>query len=124
MNLKKSLIAVIVLAAGFATPAFAVLNVNIDIGIPVTRQAPPAPVYEVMPAPQRGHVWAPGYWAWNHDRYVWVRGRHIAQRPGYAWAPEHWEHRGDQYHFVSGDWRRDEHGDHDRGRGHAYGRDR
>lgn len=36
--------------------------------------APPAPVYEVAPAPRVGYVWERGYWAWAQGRYVWVRG--------------------------------------------------
>ena len=118
MNLKKSLIAATVAAAALgaaATPALADLSVNVGVGVPL---APPAAIYEpVPPPPAYGYVWAPGYWAWNYNRYIWVRGRYIAPRPGYAWAPEHWDHRGDRYHFVPGDWRREGHWDQP-GRGH------
>ena len=130
MNLKKSLIAAIISAGAVATPALAGVTVGIGIGVPLP---PPAPVYEAPPAPAYGYVWAPGYWAWFGNRYIWVRGRYIAARPGYAWAPEHWEHRGERYHFVQGDWRRDAHEQaHERhvrderheNRGHGHGHDR
>ena len=118
MNLKKCLIAATLAAGAMASPAFAGLSVNVGIGIPV---APPAAVYEAPPPPPPpayGYVWAPGYWAWSYNRYIWVRGRYIAPRPGYVWAPEHWDHRGDRYHFVAGDWHRDPHWNN--GRGHHH----
>lgn len=120
MNLKKCLIAATVALGGASAPALADVGISIGFGIPV---APPAVIYEpVPPPPAVGYIWAPGYWGWQGNRYIWIRGRYIYGRPGYAWRPEHWEHRGDRYHFVSGDWER-EHG-HDRGhdRGHGRGR--
>ena len=114
MNLKKSLIAAIVAAGAIATPALADLRVNVGIGVPVP---PPAAIYEPAPPPPAyGYVWAPGYWAWNYDRYIWVRGRYIAPRQGYVWGPERWDHRSGRYHFVSGGWHRGGHRDH--GHGH------
>ena len=129
MNLKKSLVAAIITAGAIATPALADLNVRVGIGVPLP---PPAMIYDpVPPPPAYGYVWAPGSWAWNYNRYLWVRGRYIAGRPGYAWAPERWEHRGDRYHFVSSDWRRDanwrpvrEERREPHGLGHAYGHTR
>jgi len=113
MNLKKCLVAATLAAGALASPAFAGLSVNVGIGVPV---APPAAVYELVPPPPAyGYVWAPGYWAWNYNRYIWVRGRYIAPRPGYVWAPEHWDHRGDRYRFVAGDWRHDPHWNNGRG---------
>ena len=43
-------------APAILTPAAAQANLNVIIGAP-----PPAPVYEVVPAPRAGYVWAPGY---------------------------------------------------------------
>ncbi len=56
---------------------------------------------------QQGYVWAPGYWAWNHDRHIWVRGRTIVQRTGYRWQPDRWEQRGNGYYRQPGSWARD-----------------
>ena len=117
MNLKKCLI-VATVCAGVAAPAFADVGVTIGIGIPL---APPAVIYEPAPPPPAyGYVWVPGYWGWHHDRYVWIRGRHVYGRPGYAWAPDRWEQRGDRWHHVHGGWERDRHN----GRGHGRGHDR
>ena len=87
-------------SASFAAPAYA--QVSIHIGL-----APPAPQYEVVPTMQPGYVWAPGYWGWNADRYVWVRGRTIAQREGYRWAPDRWDQRDRGYYRTAGHWQRD-----------------
>jgi hypothetical protein len=115
MNLKKCLIAATVALGAASAPAFAGgVGVSVNIGVPV---APPAVIYEPVPAPPAvGYVWAPGYWGWQSDRYIWIRGRYIYGRPGYAWHPDHWEQRGDRHHFVAGGWER-EHG-HEHGRGH------
>jgi len=56
-------------------PAFAQLSVHIGIGVPLP---PPAPMVEVVPVPAYGNVWAPGYRAWQHER---------------------WERRGDRWHI-------------------------
>jgi len=95
-----------------ASPALAQLSVYIGVGVPLP---PPAPMVEVVPVPPYGTVWAPGYWAWHHDRYIWIRGRHVVARPGHAWQHERWERRGDRWHFINGHWARDRH---PQGRGH------
>jgi len=90
-----------VLAAGFAAgTALAQLNVNISL-------APPAPQFETVPALAPDQTWAPGYWGLNGDRYVWVRGRPIAQRTGYRWDPDRWENRDGNYYRQTGRWTRD-----------------
>jgi hypothetical protein len=84
-------------ASAFAAPAYAQISFNIVV-------APPAPQYEVVPAISHGNVWAPGYWGWSGERYVWVRGRPIMQREGYQWAPDRWEARGNHYYRTAGHW--------------------
>ena len=97
MNLKKNLVAAIIAAGAIATPALADLSVRVGFGVPLP---PPAVIYQPAPPPPAyGFVWAPGYWTWFGNRYVWVRGHYIAGRPGYAWAPDRLEHRGDRHHF-------------------------
>jgi hypothetical protein len=86
------------LAAG--STAFAQVNLNIVV-------APPEPLHEMAPAMQPGFVWAPGYWAWNFDRHIWVRGRAMVQRTGYRWEPDHWEQHGSAYSRQPGRWERD-----------------
>ena len=67
------LLSAALLLGATALPAAARVDLNIDIGVP-----PPAPVYEAVPPPRVGFVWAPGYWGWGPDgRHVWIRGRWI-----------------------------------------------
>ena len=92
-------------------PALAQVSVNINV-------APPPPRYEAVPVVPSGYVWAPGYWAWNGNRYDWVRGHRIAQRDGYRWVPDHWEpgnrYRAGYWEAERHDGRRDEHRHRDR----------
>jgi hypothetical protein len=83
------------------TPAAAQASLNISIGTP-----PPAPIYEVVPAPRPGYVWAPGYYRHDGVRYVWAPGRWIAERPGYHWVNDRWEHGPHGYYHVPGRWDR------------------
>ena len=83
--------------ASTAGTALAQINVNISL-------APPAPQFETMPATAPGYVWAPGYWAWNNDRYLWVRGRSIPHRAGYRWEPDRWDQRNGNYYRSAGRW--------------------
>lgn len=93
----------LLLAAGvFAAPANAQINISVTI-------APPAQQQEMVPDIPPGHVWAPGYWGWNGDRYIWVRGRTILQREGYVWEPDRWEQRDRTYYRKQGYWKHDDH---------------
>jgi hypothetical protein len=72
-------------------PADAQVGVDISIGTP-----PLAPIYEVVPAPRVGYVWAPGRW--------------IAARNGQHWVADHWVHVDGPH----GGWRHDQdHWNHD-----------
>jgi len=82
-----------------SSTALSGVDVNIVIGVP-----PPVAVVETVPAPRPGYVYAPGYWAWNGQRHIWVRGRTIVERPGYTWVPDRWESDGGRYRFVQGYW--------------------
>lgn len=95
-NLTRRLALAVLLAAG-TTCAMAQINVNINI-------APPAQQFETVPALAPGYVWAPGYWAWHGDRYIWVRGRTVVQRVGYRWEPDRWEQRERMYYRQPGHW--------------------
>ena len=97
---RRLLLSMLVAAGAAALPALAQINFNISI-------APPAPQYESVPAIAPGYVWAPGYWGWNGDRHVWVRGRSIVQRTGYRWEPDRWEQRERVYYRHPGRWERD-----------------
>ncbi len=100
--IKRALLqAAFLVAAGASVPAFAGLDVDINVG------APPPPRVEVVPAAPPGQVWAPGFWEFAHGQYVWRRGHFQAGRPGYHWVPEAWDRRGDHHHFEEGHWDHD-----------------
>lgn len=40
--------------------------------------APPPARHEIMPAPRAGYTWRPGYWGWEHGRFVWMQSQWIA----------------------------------------------
>ena len=92
-----------VVAPALFTPAAAQasMNLGVTIGVP-----PPAPIYEAVPAPRAGYVWAPGFWRWDGHRHVWARGHWIAARPGYRWVPDHWAAYHGGWRHEDGHWDR------------------
>lgn len=99
---RRLLLSAMLAAAAAAAPAFAQISVNISI-------APPPAQYEIIPIVAPGQLWVPGYWAWNHDRHIWIRGRTIVQREGYRWEPDRWVRRSDdKYYRLQGRWERDD----------------
>ena len=107
--MKKTLIAALFASSvtAFALPAAAEIYVNI---------APPAPRYEVVPAPRHGYVWAPGYWDWRGSRHVWVRGHWEREHRGMYWHPSRWIERDGHYVLEKGRWDRERFAE-NRGRG-------
>jgi hypothetical protein len=119
---KLLLAALTVSAIGIAPlPAASAVDIYLDI-------APPAPRYEVMPAPRAGYVWQPGYWDWRDGRHHWRRGHWVRERSGYYYHPSRWEQRNGRWHFERGRWDRERYafrGDRDRdGVPNRYDRDR
>lgn len=98
--IRNLLLSLVLAASAFAAPAYAQVSVNINL-------APPAPQYEAVPVLSPGYVWAPGYWGWNGDRHIWIRGRSIVQRDGFRWQPDRWEQRDRGYFRTGGHWQRD-----------------
>ena len=89
----------------------------------VVQAPPPAPIYEAVPAPREGYIWAPGHYAWDNGRYEWRHGEWMPSRPGYAWQAAHWEQRGDgSWYLVGGTWvRSDNYAGYERDRRGPYG---
>jgi hypothetical protein len=116
---KKKLLAAALIAASFGAVTLAPAPaVAADIYVQV---APPAPRYEVVPAPRRGYVWAPGHWEWNGHRYTWIGGSWIRERRGYRYYQPEWVERNGRWHYERRGWQRDR--DHD-GVPNRYDRDR
>lgn len=104
--------AVALAAAAFAAPASAQVSVDVRVG-------PPAPRYEVVPAPRAGYVWTPGYWDWRAGRHYWVNGTWARERPGYVYTEPRWVNDGGRWVLYRGAWAR---GPGYGPPGHAYGR--
>ena len=102
--MKRTLALAALILAGAAAaplPSLAASNVSLYIGT-----APPAPVYERVPAPRAGYVWAPGYWNWNGHRYVWVKGHYEKVRRGYTYHRPEWRQGDNGWQLERGGWRR------------------
>jgi hypothetical protein len=121
----KTLLLATVLAGAVAIPAIAQVTINIGV-------SPPPAQYEAVPVLAPTQTWAPGYWAWNGDRHVWVRGRAITARDGYRWAPDSWVQTGNGYSRQPGYWVREtshvakekkpKKHKHDKHHGHGHGK--
>jgi hypothetical protein len=81
----------------YAPPAYSYNGPSVYI-----QSAPPAPIYEPLPAPRAGFVWSPGYHDWRDGRYVWLSGQWMPARAGYAWRAPEWQRRGDGAWFLAG----------------------
>ena len=100
MSMRHVLLCAFIALSPVAMPAAAQITINIDLGV-----APPAPRYEVVPAPRSGYAWAPGYWRWEQERHVWAQGRWIKARPGSYWVADRWEPRDGRHYYEPGHWK-------------------
>ncbi len=100
MKFRKSLVAVLCAASvgAIAVP----MTANAEVAI-YFNSAPPPPRYEVVPAPRRGYVWAPGYWNARDNRHVWQAGHWQRERAGYHYVQPTWRQR-DMWQLDRGRW--------------------
>jgi hypothetical protein len=117
---RKTILAGLIAASlmGIGSVAQAQLSITI---------APPAPQYEVVPAPRAGYVWDAGHYEFRGNNYVWVPGRWVTARSGYDFTERRWVQRGNgEWMLVGGNWeRRGPMGDRDGdGVANRYDRDR
>ena len=101
-------------AAFIPTQAVAQVGINIVIG-----NAPPPVRYEVVPAARRGYEWAPGYWNWNGQKHVWVRGHWERERVGQHYQHPEWQRNNDGWRLNRGGWERGERHDNRNGNGNG-----
>jgi hypothetical protein len=85
----------LVIAGGISSGSALARTVIIEI-------APPPARVEVVPMQRHGYTWAPGYWGWQRNQHVWVKGHTIRTRSGYAWTPE----VDGRHQFQRGSWTR------------------
>ena len=105
MNGRKTFLA-IALASAFAAP----LAVNAAVVVVDVDVAPPAPVYERMPA-REGFIITPGYYRYDAERreHTWVKGDYQRERRGERYVASEWRAQDGRYHFNEGHWERVEH---------------
>jgi hypothetical protein len=100
---KKALVAALITAGtlgAVATPSGAQVDIQLNF-------APPAPRYEVVPAPRAGYVWAPGHWQWRGNSHVWVGGSWEPARAGYVYRSPSWVERNGRWQYQPSRWDRD-----------------
>lgn len=102
MKMRQLIIASMLAVGAVTATAPTQARVNVEIAI-----APPAPLYEPVPAPRHGYVWAPGYWNWNGHKHVWSKGHWMRERHGEHWVAQNWHRQGDRWSFQDGRWERD-----------------
>lgn len=95
-------LAMVTLSTAMFLPAPAMAQVNINI---FTNQPPPAQQYEVVPAPRRGYVWAPGYWNWTGQRHEWQQGSWERARNGQQYQRAEWVREHDGWRLREGNWK-------------------
>ncbi len=95
------------LLAAFAAASLGVLPMPAGAASLYVDIAPPAPRYEVVPAPRAGFAWVPGYWDWRGNHHVWARGHWERERRGYYWHPTRWEQREGRWMLERGRWDRE-----------------
>lgn len=116
MRAQHLLLCLFIAAETVSAPVVSRAATDVSIGIAI---GPPPPPVVYVPPPRPGYAWAPGYWAWDGYRNVWIEGRWIVARRGYVWITEHREPRGRHWRFVPGRWER-EHKHHGHGRHRGY----
>ena len=120
--LNRKLLLSVIVASTFATLApLTQAAVEVYVNTP-----PPAVRYEAVPSSRAGHVWAPGYWNWRNNKYVWTKGRWERERAGYFYHPHRYAERDGRWFYERGRWDRNRPmGDRDRdGIPNARDRDR
>jgi hypothetical protein len=102
MDKRKLLLGALVASAIGVIPVTASAAVGVYVDV-----APPAPRYEVVPAPRAGFIWAPGYWDWSGGHYHWKRGHWMREHRGQYWHPDRWEQRDGHWVHERGSWNRE-----------------
>jgi hypothetical protein len=92
------------------------LQLHAQWGTITQSSPPPPPLQERTPRPRRGYVWEPGHWEVDQrsNRYVWIDGQWLQERPGYAYREPQWRERDGRWEYQSGRWDRDRDGIPDR----------
>jgi hypothetical protein len=103
MKFRKTLLAALIAASlgAISVPTLARAEVEIFFNT-----APPPARHEVVPAPRRGYLWAPGYWDLRGKKHVWRAGHWERQRAGYNYVEPRWVERNNGWALERGRWNR------------------
>jgi hypothetical protein len=99
MNIRNLLVGSALAVAAAIPAAVQAKVIEIDVGV-----APPAPRYEVVPAPRHGYVWVNGYWRYDSHHYRWERGHWIRAREGHHYSQHEWVADNGRWHYRGGHW--------------------
>lgn len=100
------------MAAGLAFGGVVIVPTAAMAATVWVQTAPPPLREEAVPAPRRGYVWTPGYWAWNGHSHVWHSGVWVKERRGYVYTQPAWVEHDGRWEFRRGAWARGD-ADHD-----------
>jgi hypothetical protein len=96
--MKKKLLTLIFVAAAL----FSLLSC---MGSYVVGPPPPYPYETIGLAPSSYHVWVPGRYVYNSNRYVWSPGYHqIPPRGRTQYVAGRWNQSARGYRYQSGGW--------------------
>lgn len=104
MFTKKALVSAMFAAGMFgvmAMPLPSMADVDINLGF-----GPPAAQVEVVPGPRQGYVWSPGYYNYENNKHVWVKGESIRAREGYTYEPNRWVEHDGRWNLERSRWDR------------------
>ncbi len=101
MKFRKPLLVVLIAASlggiSFSTQSIAAVEI-------IFNTAPPPARYELVPAPRKGYVWAPGYWDGNNNKHSWRKGKWERERKGYHYVEPRWTERDNRWTLNRGGW--------------------
>lgn len=99
MKHKIAISLTLLLAAFFATQAFAGIQFSVGIA------PPPIAVFDQPPCPGDGYIWTPGYYQYGDYGYYWVPGHWVLPpSAGLLWTPGYWGFAGGRYLWHEGYW--------------------
>ena len=101
MKHTKAILAVALAAGMSMSTAMARTDVAVELNF-----GPPPVVYEAVPAPRAGYIWAPGYWDYDGHRHVWAKGHWERERHGEHWSRGEWREHEGRWHLERGHWER------------------